>query len=79
MMAIATPRCRNARRSRRSSIGRGGARPDTQITPQLDRSSSINPAAFDRTNRLIHRNHADQCARSPRHNSDALSAALKSP
>jgi hypothetical protein len=79
MTAIATSRCRNARLARRSATGHSGARSDTQPGPQLNRSSSLNAAAFDRSDLLIHRNRVSHSPRSLRHNSNASSAALKSP
>ena len=78
-MTIATSRCRNARLSRRSSAGHSTARPDTQLGHPLDRSSSVNEAAFDRSDLLMHCNGVDQRARSACHNSAASPAALKSP
>jgi hypothetical protein len=69
MTIIATPRCRNPLRSRRSLTGHSGARSNTQLAPRLDRSSSLNAAAFDRGHLLIHRNRLDRCARSPWRNS----------
>jgi hypothetical protein len=79
MTTIARSPARTARRSRRSSTGHRGARPDAPLGLQLDRPSPVNATAFGWTDPLANRNALDQHARSSCHNSGTASAAIKSP
>jgi hypothetical protein len=45
--------------------GHSAARSNTQLAPQLQRSSTTNAVAFDRSERLRHGDRFKQCARSP--------------
>jgi hypothetical protein len=79
MTFIAASPCQIARLFRQSSTGHKGARPDTQVEPQFDQSSSFNAGRLDRSELLIQRNHLEQCAGPSRYLSNTSSAALKSP
>jgi len=79
MMTFATSRYRNARRPCRSSTGHSATRPDAQRGLQRKSLLSINAPPFGRNDPLSHRIGADQPARSTGHNSNTVSAALKSP
>ena len=79
MTIVAASRCRNARLFRQCSTGHQRARPDTQLNPQRDQSSSFKAALFDRSQPLIQRNDLEPRAGSSRHLADASSAAIKSP
>jgi hypothetical protein len=79
MNAIPPSRPRNTRPVRRFSTGLRGARPDTQFRPQFDQSTLVGTAAPDRSDRLMRLNSHNGSIRSSLTNSNASSAALKSP
>jgi hypothetical protein len=80
MTMVATSRCPNARSFRRSAIGHGGARSNTQLGPQfVPLSPSLNAAAHDPSELLMYGNAVDHHAQPPCLHRDTTSAALKSP
>jgi hypothetical protein len=79
MIAAAVSRC-SPNRSRRSSNGRAGARPQMQPAPQLRPSLTLKLPVLSQTHLLAHRLPTDQRAHSTAcHNSRTTLAALKSP